>query len=74
MISSVRVTDALQREAISLDGPWDFLHVVEDYRARPVHWRKIEVPGPWQAQCRCVWPRSSPGGEVERGQSDKVRR
>ena len=35
---------------ISLDGEWDFLHVVEDYRSRPVRWRSIGVPGPWQAQ------------------------
>jgi hypothetical protein len=35
---------------ISLDGEWDFLHVVEDYRSRPVRWRSIEVPSPWQAQ------------------------
>jgi hypothetical protein len=35
---------------ISLDGEWDFLHVVEDYRARPVRWRTIRVPAPWQAQ------------------------
>ena len=35
---------------ISLDGEWDFLHLVEDYRARPVEWRQIAVPGPWQAQ------------------------
>jgi hypothetical protein len=35
---------------ISLDGEWDFLHVVEDYRSRPVRWRRIQVPAPWQAQ------------------------
>jgi hypothetical protein len=35
---------------ISLDGTWDFLHVVEDYRSRPVQWRSITVPAPWQAQ------------------------
>jgi Glycosyl hydrolases family 2, sugar binding domain/Glycosyl hydrolases family 2/Glycosyl hydrolases family 2, TIM barrel domain len=35
---------------ISLDGTWDFLHVVEDYRSRPVEWRSIAVPSPWQAQ------------------------
>jgi len=35
---------------ISFDGTWDFLHIVEDYRSRPVKWRKIDVPGPWQAQ------------------------
>lgn len=36
--------------SISLDGTWNFLHVVEDYRARPVEWRNIAVPSPWQAQ------------------------
>src|SRR5687767_5212180 len=36
--------------SISLDGTWDFLHVVEDYRSRPVEWRSIAVPSPWQAQ------------------------
>jgi hypothetical protein len=35
---------------IALDGVWDFLHVVEDYRSRPVKWRRISVPAPWQAQ------------------------
>ncbi len=35
---------------ISLDGDWDFLHAVEHYRTRPVQWRKIAVPSPWQAQ------------------------
>jgi hypothetical protein len=35
---------------ISLDGEWDFLHVVEDYRSRPVRWRQVEVPAPWQAR------------------------
>jgi hypothetical protein len=35
---------------IPLDGTWDFLHIIEDYRSRPVHWRRIAVPGPWQAQ------------------------
>ncbi len=35
---------------IQLDGTWDFLHLVEDYRSRPVEWRRITVPGPWQAQ------------------------
>ena len=37
-------------DRISLDGAWDFLHTVEDYRAPPVEWRRIDVPGPWQAQ------------------------
>lgn len=35
---------------LTLDGEWEFLHVVEDYRSRPVQWRNITVPGPWQAQ------------------------
>lgn len=35
---------------ITLDGAWDFLHIVEDYRSRPIKWRKITVPAPWQAQ------------------------
>src|SRR5215207_1260089 len=35
---------------IPLDGTWEFLHLVEDYRARPVEWRQIAVPAPWQAQ------------------------
>src|SRR3954469_18263600 len=35
---------------IPLDGTWSFLHLVEDYRSRPVEWRQITVPGPWQAQ------------------------
>jgi hypothetical protein len=35
---------------ISLDGRWDFLHLIEDYRTRPVQWRSITVPSPWQAQ------------------------
>ena len=35
---------------ILLDGAWDFLHLVEDYRSPPVEWRQIQVPGPWQAQ------------------------
>ena len=35
---------------ISLDGVWDFLHLIEDYRSAPVGWRSIRVPGPWQAQ------------------------
>jgi hypothetical protein len=33
-----------------LDGEWEFLHVVEDYRTKPVVWRRIQVPNPWQAQ------------------------
>jgi hypothetical protein len=40
----------MQNSRISLDGSWQFLHVIEDYRNRPVQWRSIEVPGPWQAQ------------------------
>src|SRR5690348_14897246 len=39
-----------QQRRILLDGSWEFLHLVEDYRARPVEWRRIAVPGPWQAQ------------------------
>lgn len=35
---------------IPLDGTWDFVHAVEDYRASPAAWRPIKVPGPWQAQ------------------------
>jgi len=35
---------------ILLDGTWEFLHLVEDYRAKPIAWRPINVPGPWQAQ------------------------
>jgi hypothetical protein len=35
---------------ISLDGTWEFLHLVEDYRSKPVGWRNITVPGAWQAQ------------------------
>src|SRR5688572_25943333 len=40
----------MERAHICLDGLWDFLHVVEDYRSRPVEWRSITVPCPWQAQ------------------------
>jgi len=35
---------------IPLDGTWDFLHLIEDYRSRPVEWRRIPVPAPWQSQ------------------------
>ena len=36
--------------SIPLDGTCDFLHVIEDYRDRPIEWRRITVPGPWQSQ------------------------
>src|SRR4051812_8780418 len=35
---------------IVLDGEWDFLHLVEDFRIGDGQWRKITVPGVWQAQ------------------------
>src|SRR3954463_6333309 len=41
---------SMRDNRIQLDGTWDFLHLVEDYRSRPVEWRRITVPGPWQAQ------------------------
>src|SRR3954471_24408743 len=62
---------------IALDGVWDFLHVVEDYRSRPVKWRRISVPAPWQAQFSDLRMHGGPGlykrafevpaGWVERG-------
>jgi beta-galactosidase/beta-glucuronidase len=42
--------EASPENRISLDGVWDFLHLIEDYRSPPVYWRSILVPGPWQAQ------------------------
>jgi hypothetical protein len=42
--------EATSEDRISLDGVWDFLHLIEDYRSAPVGWRSIRVPGPWQAQ------------------------
>src|SRR3954469_17812042 len=41
---------SMRDNRIQLDGTWEFLHLVEDYRSRPVDWRHITVPGPWQAQ------------------------
>src|SRR3954449_3973344 len=41
---------ALSQDRILLDGTWDFLHLLEDYRSDPVGWRSIQVTGPWQAQ------------------------
>src|SRR5438309_9122383 len=38
------------QDRILLNGTWDFLHLIEDYRSDPVGWRSIQVPGPWQAQ------------------------
>src|SRR5436305_14335104 len=38
------------QDRILLDGTWDFLHLIEDYRSDPVGWRSIQVLGPWQAQ------------------------
>jgi hypothetical protein len=46
---------------ILLDGTWEFLHVVEDYRAKPIAWRPIKVPGPWQAQFADLRVRGSTG-------------
>src|SRR5947209_6321992 len=40
----------VSQDRILLDGTWDFLHLIEDYRSGPVGWRSIQVPGPWQAQ------------------------
>lgn len=40
----------ISKDRILLDGVWDFLHLIEDYRLKPVGWRSIRVPGPWQAQ------------------------
>src|SRR3954447_21533456 len=40
----------VSQDRILLDGIWDFLHLIEDYRSDPVVWRSIQVPGPWQAQ------------------------
>lgn len=40
----------ISENRILLDGTWDFLHLIEDYRSDPVGWRSIRVPGPWQAQ------------------------
>src|SRR5947208_3422901 len=40
----------VSQDRILLDGTWDFLHLIEDYRSDPVGWRSIQVPGPWQAQ------------------------
>jgi len=42
--------EATSENRILLDGTWDFLHLIEDYRSDPVGWRSIRVPGPWQAQ------------------------
>src|SRR4051812_1384381 len=41
---------SMRDNRIQLDGTWEFLHLVEDYRSRPIDWRHIAVPGPWQAQ------------------------
>src|SRR4051795_10913537 len=41
---------SMRDNRIPLDGTWDFLHLVEDYRSRPVEWRRIAVPAPWQSQ------------------------
>src|SRR4051794_19803481 len=41
---------SMRDNRIPLDGTWDFLHFVEDYRSRPVEWRRIAVPAPWQSQ------------------------
>ena len=41
---------SIRNHRIPLDGTWDFLHLVEDYRSRPVEWRQIAVPAPWQSQ------------------------
>ena len=41
---------SIRNHRIPLDGTWDFLHLVEDYRSRPVEWRRIAVPAPWQSQ------------------------
>jgi beta-galactosidase/beta-glucuronidase len=35
---------------ISLDGPWEFLHVADDRLSGPAEIREITVPSPWQAQ------------------------
>ena len=48
--AAVSCREASPGDRISLDGDWDFLHLIEDYRSAPVGWRSIRVPGPWQAQ------------------------
>src|SRR4051794_30578810 len=45
-----RGSGSMRDNRIPLDGTWDFLHLVEDYRSRPVEWRRISVPAPWQSQ------------------------
>jgi beta-galactosidase/beta-glucuronidase len=52
---------SMRDNRIQLDGTWDFLHLVEDYRSRPVEWRRITVPGPWQAQFPDLRMRSGTG-------------
>ncbi|HEX8664872.1 MAG TPA: glycoside hydrolase family 2 TIM barrel-domain containing protein, partial [Beijerinckiaceae bacterium] len=37
-------------DCLSLDGTWEFLHVSDDRLSGPAEVRRIEVPGPWQAQ------------------------
>jgi beta-galactosidase/beta-glucuronidase len=44
-----------------LDGEWEFLHIVEGYRTRPVVWRRIRVPNPWQAECEDLRTRAGTG-------------
>lgn len=59
--SCVRDFGSGLQNRIPLDGSWDFLHFVEDYRARPVEWRQIQVPAPWQAQFRDLRMRGGTG-------------
>lgn len=35
---------------ITLDGEWEFLHAGSSQIAKPIQIRRIQVPGPWQAQ------------------------
>src|SRR5438477_2249786 len=48
--AAISYREATSGDRISLDGVWDFLHLIEDYRSPPGGWRSIRVPGPWQAQ------------------------
>src|SRR3954451_10469876 len=45
-----RGSGSMRDNRIPLDGTWDFLHLVEDYRSRPIEWRRIALPAPWQSQ------------------------
>lgn len=35
---------------LSLDGPWEFLHIADDRLSGPAEIRQVVVPSPWQAQ------------------------